>query len=497
MTVSPVTGVKPALATRPVLLLAAAVGGLLLAVSGRYGYFGDELYFVAAGRHLDWGYADQPPLLPLLALLMDTLWPGSVVALRLPATILTAVGVVVAAQLARELGGRRRAQLLTAGAYALWAPLYGHLLATSTVDPFLWMLILWLVVRWQRTRADRLLLLAGVVTAVALQAKHLVIALLAALVISAFLAGRRDLLTRPALWAGAGIAAVTSVPNLLWQIDNDWPLLQMSATVSTEMEITGGRLTFLPLALTGLGGLAGLALALYGLWNLLRAKELRPYRYLGWAFLIVVTVFLVSNGRPYYIAGFAPVLWAFGAVRMQDGEPSRWWRWIPTWPVYAVTSLTLVVGLPILPMSVHAGLPRQVIAFQRDEIGWPQLADDVAAVYHALPPETREHTALMSQGYWAASALDFYGPERGLPRAYSPHRGYWYFGRPGDGVDSVVYVGEDVERLREHFTSVRRVGTVDNGLNINNALQGKPILFAEGLREPWSQTWPELRRMAN
>src|SRR5438270_10354507 len=124
------------LARWPVLAIATGVGFVLLLTSGRVGYFDDELYFLVAGRHLAWGYADQGPLVPLLARALDIVFPGSLVGERLPSTVLTAVGVVVAALIARELGGRRRAQVLTAGTYAMATVGRGHLLTTATVDVF-------------------------------------------------------------------------------------------------------------------------------------------------------------------------------------------------------------------------------------------------------------------------------------------------------------------------------------------------------------------------
>ncbi len=191
----------PAFARGPVLVVAAAVGVLLTAVSGRYGYFGDELYFIAAGHHLAWGYADQPPMLPLIALAMDTIAPGSLPVLRIPATLATVAGIVLTALLAREFGGGRRAQLIAAGAFAL-SPNFlgtGHLLATSTVDPALWTALTWLLVRWVRTRKDGLLIAAGVVTAVAIQVKFLVVAFWAVAIVAVLVFGPRDLLRRPAL----------------------------------------------------------------------------------------------------------------------------------------------------------------------------------------------------------------------------------------------------------------------------------------------------------
>jgi hypothetical protein len=188
------------LARRPVLAIAAGVGLVLLLTSGRVGYFCDELYYLAAGYHLDWGYPDQGPLVPLLARAMNIVFPGSLVGERLPATVLTAVGVVVAALIARELGGRRRAQVLTAGTYAMAAMAGGHLLMTATVDVFFWVMATWLLVRWVRLRDDQLLLWLGVVTAIALQNKWLIATFWLVVALSVLAVGPRDLLRRPLLW---------------------------------------------------------------------------------------------------------------------------------------------------------------------------------------------------------------------------------------------------------------------------------------------------------
>ncbi len=44
-------------------MLGIALGQLLLHVCfhGRYGYFRDELYYIACSNHLAWGYVDHPP----------------------------------------------------------------------------------------------------------------------------------------------------------------------------------------------------------------------------------------------------------------------------------------------------------------------------------------------------------------------------------------------------------------------------------------------------
>jgi Dolichyl-phosphate-mannose-protein mannosyltransferase len=483
-----------ALARWPVLAIAAGVGLVLLLTSGRVGYVADELYFLAAGRHLDWGYADQGPLVPLLVRAMDIVFPDSIVGERLPATVLPAVGVVVAALIARELGGWRRAQVLTAGTYGMATiadqGAGGHLLSTGTVDVVMWMVTTWLLVRWVRLRDDRLLLWLGVVTAIALQNKWLIVAYWGVVALSVLAVGPRELLRRPLLWLGAALVVLTTLPSLLWQADHGWPQFAMTQVVAND-NVFGGRWTFLPLMLTTSGVGVGLALFCYGLFRLLRSPELRSYRFLGWTFVGLVVLFLITGGRFYYVAGFVAPLLATGAVELQRREPARWWRWAFTWPVLVLSAVTALITLPVLPLE----WPTPARGISRATLGWPELTDTVADAYRALPPVTRRTTAVVAQSYWDASALDRYGPARGLPHPFSPHRGYWYFGVPAQDADTVLFIGSDPTYLRRYFTEIRQVATVTTGPVMTFTSLATPVWVCTGRRVPWSQLWPQLRHL--
>lgn len=486
----------PPLARGPVFAIAGAVAAVLLATSGRIGYFGDELYFLAAGKfHLDWGYADQPWLLPLLARGMDTVLPGSVAGLRLPALVVTVLGVVLIALIARELGGGRRAQVLAAAAYAISPQLLGsgHLLATSTIDPFLWTLTTWLVVRWVRTRADRLLLAAGLVTAVAMQGKFLIVFFWVALGIVVLVTGPRDLLRRPALWLGAAVTVLATLPTLFWQARNGWPYLDMQEVVAEQVNrFMGGPVAFVPLAVLFAGLLVGAFLACHGLWQLLRDPGLAPYRFLGWTVLLVTAIFVVTVGRYYYVAGLYGLLFAASAVRIERVRPARWWRWVPTWPVYALSAvLAIVVALPVRPVSTVT--TTDFVA--SGSLGWPQLADTVAAAHRGLPPRVRDGAVVVTENYWQAAALEVYGQERGLPPVYSPERGYWYTGRPRSGTEDVLFVGSDPEYLARYFGEVRQVATVRLDAKPDNVNQGVPVWHCRSPVQAWPGLWTALRRM--
>ncbi|QRP48898.1 ABC transporter permease [Amycolatopsis sp. FDAARGOS 1241] len=207
----------------------------------------------------------------------------------------------------------------------------------------------------------------------------------------------------------------------------------------------------------------------------------------------VVALFLVANGRFYYAAGTFPILWAAAAVHLQDRRPALWWRWVPTWPVFVLSALySLPYALPVWPVQwlvEHPEAPHP--AYATEEVGWPDLAEAVAGVYRLLPPGERTRTALVTAGYWAGGALDRYGPEFGLPEAYSGSRGLWYFGRPPDSADAVLFVGADPAKLTPHFRSARIIGRVENHLRVPNASEHLPIWLLTGRTQSWSVLWPQ------
>ncbi|MFI0370551.1 ArnT family glycosyltransferase [Actinomadura sp. 1N219] len=491
-----------AFAWRPVLLIAGVLGVVLLAVSARYGYHRDELYFRVAGRHLAWGYPDQPPLMPLIARAVTAVFGDSVVALRVPSALFAAASVVVAGLTAREMGGGRRAQLLTVGAYAVcpFAVAAGHLFSTATLDLLLSMTIVWLALRWVRTRDQRLLLAVGVVAALALNVKYLAPFLLVALVAGLLVSGPREFLRRPMLAAGALVAAAAAVPGLLWQADHGWPQLDMASAIADNADF-GGRPGFIPFQIL-LTGIFPSWLWIYGLWRTYRSDDLRTFRFVGHAYVLLTVLFLITAGKPYYVSGLWAALWAAGAVEIERNGAPRGFGWLASVPVYAITAVTTVLlTLPVYPVKQLAGTPQPAVNGDSSEtVGWPRFAAQVARVYGALPPDERSKATIVVSNYGEAGALDKYGPDLGLPRAYSGHNGYWYFGRPADTGGPAVVVGPETvagaSYLRQFWTDVRPVSRVDNGVDLDNQAQGKPIWVCRGQRAPWPELWPRLKRLS-
>jgi hypothetical protein len=223
-------------------------------------------------------------------------------------------------------------------------------------------------------------------------------------------------------------------------------------------------------------------LGIHGLTRLLREPLLR---WLGITALGITVLFMVTGGRPYYIAGVFPLLWAASAVAIEAGTARRWWRWVATWPVYALTVVGLGIAnvLPIAPIATHADKPLAIGNFQRDEIGWPEMVEDVERV---APPGA----VVVADSYWASSAVDVLTD---LP-SYGYSRGPGYWGPPPEANVPVVFVG-DPTAIAPYFTDVERVGALDNDRRVNNLSQGTLIFLLDGRTAPWADIWADIRRL--
>ncbi len=474
--------------------VASGVAVVLVIFAGGYGYHRDELYFLAAGHHLAWGYADQGPLTPLLAHVMDAVAPGSLTVLRLPSALMAGATVFVTGLIAFELGARRRAQTIAASCAAVASVLLvvGHLLSTSTFDLFAWSVVTWLVARVIRTRDERLWLVAGVVAGIALLNKPLIAFLLAGLGVGLVTAGPRRLLRSGWLWAGLGIAALLWSPWLIWQASHGWPQLDVSSSIakggSASSQPRWALLPFQFLLVSPV--LAPVWIA--GLVALLRRQRLRPFRLFPAAWLFLVVAFLATGGKPYYLAGLFPVLLAAGAI-----ETDAWLTRASTrrrgtllWSMIVLSGLvSAVIALPLLPVR-HSGPVIAVNGDVGETIGWPDLTRTVASVYR----RAGSGTVIFTSNYGEAGAIDRYGPALGLPAAYSGHNAFGYWGPPPDRLGPVVTVGLDASQLR-HFRGCRLAGRIHNSAGVDNDEHGEPIDQCAGTLGPWSQIWHDLRHL--
>ena len=486
----------------------AAIHLLLhLATNGRYGIFRDEFYYLACADHLDWGYVDHPPLSIALLAGQRALLGDSVQALRLLPGLVGVGLIVLAAIMARELGGGRFAQGLAALSVAI-VPQYLVLTGFYSMNAFdliFWAVAALLVVRIVRTDDPRLWLLLGLVTGLGLLNKISVLFFGAGLAVAMVLTPLRRHLLRPHPWLGGLVALALFVPHLLWQVRHDWPTLEFirNATRYKIADVT--PLQFLMAQGDEIHPLNA-PVWIVGLWFLLASREGRRFRVLGIIYLVALAVMAIQKSKPYYLGPAYPMLLAAGAVALEGWTAERpWLRLRP-----ALVAVLVLGGAFVAPLVVPLLPVETLIAYQRslglqakpaekqtlgplpqhfaDRFGWEELAEAVASVYESLPENERRAATILAANYGEAGALRYHGRRYGLPAAVSQHNNFYLWG-PGPGSGAVVItVGIPIEDVQDAFESV----TVGPRLESPYAMPyetRRPILVCRGLKVPLEDAW--------
>jgi len=489
----------------------AAVKLLVHLYAGRhYGYFVDELYYMACAQHLDWGYVDQPPLIAFVAWAVRHVLGDSLPAIRLLPALAGAGQVLLTGLVARELGGGRFAQGFAALA-TLVAPgflAFDSFFSMNAFEPLFWTGCAYVLIRIVNTGDQRLWLWFGVLAGVGLENKHSMLTFGFALVAGVLLTPERKAFRAPWIWLAGLVAFLIFLPNLWWNIQHHFPFLELQANIRRS----GRNVPLSPLAFFGqqITSMLPLSLPIWlaGLWYYLFAAEGKPFRALGWAWLITAGAIVLLNPRTYYLWPAFAILLAAGGVQWERWLEGPRWQWVkPVW--CALMVLLAVAAAPLfLPVvrpetyiryvkAIHYEQPRiethrlgplpQLFA---DEFGWEEMAVTVARVYNSLPPEVRAKT--FAQSYGQAGAIDLFGPKYGLPRAISGHQSYFLWGPRDYTGESMIVMDERQEKLDQLFASVEKVARVEHPYSM--PYQHFDVFYCRGMKENLKEIWPQVKR---
>ena len=487
-------GPLPGLAWSAVAPAVVALAVCLVVTMDRYGYHRDELYF----RMLppQWGYVDQPPLVPALVRLTRTLIGDEVWALRVPAVLLGCGSVVLLAHLTRVLGGRARAQMITAWGvgFGTFTLNFSHILLTASVDLVLWPAILLAVVMVIRTGQPRWWLLAGALVGIGTYDKWLVVILVLAVLIGIAAVGPRAVLRTRWLAVAAVLAVLIGLPNVVWQATHGLPQVAMGAALSAA-NAGEVRATLAPLLLVMVGPLV-CWIWIAGIVQLVRRPRWRPYRFLVVVLTVVMVQTFVGGSQVYYPYPVLAVVFAVGAVEVarwsQQAGPDRTGIVAGLMVLHVVTNAAL--NLPMLPVDWlrHTPIPaiNQAVA---DQVGWPRYVAQIdAAVTAARRSDPR--TVVLTGNYGEAGAFDRFS-STGAP-VFSGLNALWDLGPPPARTATAVLVGIPLDTADDLFERCTTFARLDNGIGVDNEEQGQPVAICTTPRRPWVELWPELRRLS-
>jgi hypothetical protein len=496
-------------------VLAIALGRLALLwyFNNRYGYFRDEFDYLACGNHLAWGFVDHPPLVPFLAKVSTLILGDSLRGIRFLPAVASSAAVVVAAMVARAFGGGRFALLLTAVAVTV-PPIYlsdGTLLTTNSFEPLLWTAAIGFAVLAVKHEEPRYWLGFGVIAGIGLEEKYSILVLGLGIAAGLVLTAERSALASKWLWVGGAAALLIFLPNLLWNIHNHFPFLELSRNIrAAGRDVELSPLQYFAQQVLLIHPLTA-PIWIAGLLALLLAARFRPYRMLGWCYLVAFAVFAGLKGKNYYLAPIYPALLAAGAVVI-EGEVERSGK---IWPKPAIIGALAVGAALLVPIVVPVLTPDQFIRYANalpfaiprsehsheaailpqhyaDQFGWPELADAVGQAWQRIPVGERPDCAVFAQNYGQAGAIDFFGPRYGLPPALSGHQTYYLWGPRRYSGNCLLVLGDRQERLAQLFDRVEYMGLSDNQYALERNIQ---IFYCRGARfGSLALIWPQLKR---
>jgi hypothetical protein len=483
-----------------------------LAASGRYGYFRDELYFNACGRHLAWGYVDQPPLVALVARISQGAMGHSLFALRFRPAVTGAATIFLTGWIARELGGGRFAQILAATA-ALLAPLllaFGSYFSMNAFEPLFWTACAWTLVRVLKRADARLWLLFGGIAGLGLLNKYTMLVFGFGVVAGLLLTEGRAQLRSRWIWIGGGIALAMALPSFAWQAAHHWPQIEVVRNAQAFENVPVPAWKFLWEQALFLNPVAA-PIAVLGVGWLFFAAEGKRYRAVGWAVVATLAIFMVTKGKPYYAMPVWPAALAAGGVACERLFAGRGWRrvGIAYGVIVALAGIaTLPFGVPVLPVETFIRYSQALPMAQQakterdaggplpqlyaDMFGWEELAETVGRVYNSLPAEERAKCAILAGNAGEAGAIDLFGAKYGLPNALSGHDNYFLWGTHGYTGEVVILFGPEVESKKGLWGDVREAAVTSNplGMPLENGLR---IYICRKPQRPLAEMWPEFK----
>jgi hypothetical protein len=464
-----------------VLLIAAKIL-LHLLTNSNLELHRDELLYFNMADHLSFGYATVPPLTAFLAFLSKTIFGFSVAGIRLFPALAGALTMLVMSKIIKRLGGGVPALTIALLCYLL-SPgflLINALFTPNAFEHLMWTLVIWLLLRMITEQNSGLWIAAGIVFGLSFLFKYSVLFLIAGFAI-AFMPARYNRFLKSWLFLGGILAGFLIIlPNIIWQQQHNWPVINhMSELNSTQLKSITPVIFLTDLLSLNL---ASTTVWLFGMISLLFFRRDKAVRFFGISSLVTIILFVLFNGKGYYVMGLIPFLFAAGGCAIEKSMAGLLipLRNIVLAFVYAVSVIALPTGLPLLSLENFIEYREKtgflkIFPFYRweggeihnlsqvyaDMTGWTELTGYTAAAYYMLSQEEREACSIFSErNYGYAGAIHFYGKVHDLPESITFHESYTLWAPDTIPLGPLIYLSPDVNDMPKLFGEVIEIGSI-------------------------------------
>lgn len=440
---------------------------------GNYGYFRDELYYIACSNHLAFGYVDHPPLSIAILWINRHILGDSLYAMRFLPSVAGAVVIIMSALMVRKLGGSKFAQGLAALSIVAAPGLFGHaqLFTMNSFDVLFWSIACYVVVCLLTNDKPQLWIYFGITVGLGLLNKYSIGFLVIGLIVGLLLTRQRKEIVSKWFWLGGGAAVIILLPHIIWEISLGFPSIEFMRNASMTKNVHLGAVNFFLGQVRDMNFFS-LPLWLGGIYFFYKSHNGR-YRPLAWLYPVIFFVMVFGNAKVYYLSAIYPLLFAGGAILFDQFVLEKSINWLKS----AFLSCLIISGVFSLPFALPFLPIEQFIKYQQllgimpradeksgvaelpqylaDQFGWKEMVDTVASVYNKLAPEEQSQCLIYARNYGQAGAVDFFGRELGLPHATCAHNNYWLWG-PGEQTGNVAIIIGWSQNLDENLTDLHR-----------------------------------------
>ncbi len=490
--------------TKILWLLGLALFLLHIFTNHQYGFHQDEMVMLDDANNLAWGFVEYPPLTPFIARIALNLFGLSLVGARTFSAIAQSLVLVLTGLMVRDLGGKRLTQIIAALAAAI-APIalaQGALIQYVTFD-FLWsVLTAYLVIHLLTSEDPRWWLGIGAAIGIGMMTKYTMVMFVAGLVGGVLLTQARRYLTNPWLWGGVALSLLIFLPNLIWQFQHNFISLEFLSSIHARDVEIGRAEGYLIEQFVFCANLAAIPLWIAGLYYYFFKEDGKRFRAIGWMYVIPFLIYLITQGRSYYLAPAYPMLIAGGALlwerRLASLSVDKARSMLrTTWSCLAVGAVfSGALALPIAPInSAWWNIVAEVHDIFTEQIGWPDMIQTVSGIYAKLPEAEKARAGILTGENDEAAALNLYGGKYGLPKAISGSDTFWLRGYGDPPPETVITIGFSKEEADSLFEQCAVAGMITNSYGVDNDLRHPPeILVCRNPRLPWPELWNGLKR---
>lgn len=445
------TNLKYSLAENRYLYLISTITFLLIYLStfnSSYGYFIDEFYYIACANNPALGYVDHPPLAPLLLTIFQFVFGTSIYAIRILPALAEAIAVFYTGILIKEIGGNKFGQFLGACSLAAMPVTlaFGGFYSMNAFEPLLAVLFLLFTARMIKNNNPKLWLQSGIIMGLGMMNKHTFGVFIIALLLALLLSGKWKLIFNKWFLVGSGISFLIFLPNIIWQIQNNFPSLEFYRNISADKNIYTPPLDFIMGQVMQMSP-STVPIWLTGIFYILFSKRFKDYRFLSFLFIgLFIFMMLSGTSRSDRLAFAYPAAFAGGALFFENIITKfrlTWLKPVLVLLLAAGAALALPLILPYfnyeiakahteflgINTEIEVGKKPPLPQLLADRIGWEEKVKLVVSAYNSLPAEDKKQTIIAAGNYGQAGAIELYGKPYNLPPVACAHNNYYLWSK--------------------------------------------------------------------